>query len=108
MSSDGSVNKYGSLGNTLFDISCDGNTNYPRLSVDDNDSEPDRIMNTKYVDIKFHTNSDNVELVKYFDTVLVSYLQQLLPSTIIASINYGVDDSCGIGCMVIESNFIVR
>ena len=65
-------------------------------------------MNTKYVDIKFHTNSDNVELIKYFDTVLVSYLQQLLPSTIIASINYGVDGSCGIGCMIIEDNFIVR
>ena len=108
LSSDGSVDKYGSLGNTLFDIACDGTTNYPRLSVDDNDSEPDRIMNTKYVDIKFHTNSDNVELIKYFDTVLVSYLQQLLPSTIIASINYGVDGSCGIGCMIIEDNFIVR
>lgn len=105
---DGSVYKYGSFGNTLFDVSHDGVTNYPRLGDDDNDSEPDRIVNAKYVDIKFYTNSDNVELVKYYDAVLVSYLQQLLPSTIIASISYGVDGSCGIGCMVVEDNFIVR
>jgi hypothetical protein len=113
--SDGSVLKWGDVGNQLTDIAAYGDTPFPKLYDDDTDSNPNRIINTKYVDIEFHNDSADIELVKYYDVALVHYIQQLLPSTIIASIRFGRYRDCGIGCMMVpyivpihEDDFLVR
>ena len=47
----------------------------------------DHIMNIKRVDINFlGTKSD--AMVKYFDNVVMNYLEQILPSTLIINVNY--------------------
>ena len=58
------------------------------------DGVTNQIVNTKRVDIDFYLNSpteysnDWLEEVKYIDSVVLPYLEQVLPSTIIVTVNY--------------------
>lgn len=89
----GIVADYGATGNTLFDVirNSSGDT-YPSLGVDD--SCTDRIINTKYVDITFYlTGNETIDRYKYYDSVIIGYLEQVLPSTIICNINYEIAET---------------
>ena len=64
------------------------------------DAVTNQIVNTKRVDIDFYINSSKpysnewLEEVKYIDSVILPYLSQMLPSTIICSINYKQTNIC--------------
>ena len=47
----------------------------------------DHIMNIKRVDINFFGTKNNT-IIKYFDSVVMNYLEQILPSTLIINVNY--------------------
>ena len=47
----------------------------------------DHIVNIKRVDINFFNNDKDYN-VKYFDNVIMNYLEQILPSTLIINVNY--------------------
>ena len=52
------------------------------------DFESDKIVNTKRVRIDFKVDNTNKEIIKYYDYVILNYLEQVLPSTLIVEINY--------------------
>ena len=58
------------------------------------DGVTNQIVNTKRVDIDFYLNSrveyskEWLEEVKYIDSVILPYVEQMLPSTIIVTVNY--------------------
>ena len=58
------------------------------------DGVTNQIVNTKRVDIDFFLNAENeystewLEEVKYIDAVILPYLTQIVPSTIILTVNY--------------------
>lgn len=64
------------------------------VGIKDVDSVTNQIVNTKRVDIDFYLNSDVeyskewLEEVKYIDSVILPYLTQVVPSTIILTVNY--------------------
>ena len=47
----------------------------------------DQIINIKRVDINFYGEKDN-PTIKFFDNVVMNYLEQVLPSTLIINVNY--------------------
>ena len=53
----------------------------------------DQIINTKRIDINFfneekHEENDRLFMLKYFDNVIMNYLEQIIPSTLIVEVNY--------------------
>ena len=64
------------------------------------DGITNQIVNTKRVDIDFFITSETpysnewLEEVKYIDSVILPYLSQILPSTIICTINYKQNNIC--------------
>ncbi len=52
------------------------------------DFESDKVVNTKRVRIDFKADNTNKEIIKYYDYVILNYLEQVLPSTLIVEINY--------------------
>lgn len=48
----------------------------------------DQIINIKRVDINFYSSTD-ISVIKFFDSVIMNYLEQVLPSTLIINVNYG-------------------
>jgi hypothetical protein len=54
----------------------------------DNSNISDQIINIKRVDINFYSNTD-ISIIKFFDSVIMNYLEQVLPSTLIINVNYG-------------------
>ena len=66
----------------------------------DIDGVTNQIVNTKRIEIEFYLNSnvmysnDWLEEVKYIDSVILPYLSQMLPSTIICTINYKQSNIC--------------
>ena len=64
------------------------------------DGVTSQIVNTKRVDIDFYINTADeysnewLEEIKYIDSVILPYLTQLLPSTIICTINYKQTNIC--------------
>ena len=48
----------------------------------------DQIINIKRVDINFNINENNKDVIKFFDAVVMNYLEQILPSTLIINVNY--------------------
>lgn len=64
------------------------------VSADTADYHTDRIMNNKILDINFVTDYEYytktyLEKYKYIEDVILFYLQQMIPSTTIARINFG-------------------
>jgi hypothetical protein len=66
----------------------------------DIDGITNQIVNTKRIEIEFYLNSnvmysnDWLEEVKYIDSVIMPYVTQMLPSTIICTINYKQSNIC--------------
>lgn len=66
----------------------------------DIDGITNQIVNTKRIEIDFYINNgimysnEWLEEVKYIDSVILPYLTQMLPSTIICSINYKQSNIC--------------
>lgn len=64
------------------------------------DGVTNQIVNTKRIEIDFYINSsvmysnEWLEEVKYIDSVILPYLSQMLPSTIICTINYKQSNIC--------------
>ena len=64
------------------------------------DGVTNQIVNTKRVEIDFYISSSDkysnewLEEIKYIDSVILPYLTQMLPSTIICSINYKQSNIC--------------
>lgn len=48
----------------------------------------EQIINIKRVDINFYSSTD-ISVIKFFDNVIMNYLEQVLPSTLIINVNYG-------------------
>lgn len=64
------------------------NDGYSEISgLLDNNDISDQIVNIKRVDINFIGNKKD-ETIKYFDSVVMNYLEQILPSTLIINVNY--------------------
>ena len=61
------------------------NINSGRPKISNNIS--DQIVNIKRVDINFIGDKKD-ETIKYFDSVVMNYLEQILPSTLIINVNY--------------------
>ena len=53
----------------------------------DNIVVSDQIINIKRVDINFYSSID-ISVIKFFDSVIMNYLEQILPSTLIINVNY--------------------
>lgn len=70
------------------------------IARDNIDGVTNQIVNTKRVDIEFYLNSETpysnewLEEVKYIDSVILPYLTQMIPSTIICTINYKQSNIC--------------
>jgi hypothetical protein len=64
------------------------------------DGITNQIVNTKRVDIDFFITSETpysnewLEEVKYIDSVILPYLTQMIPSTVICTINYKQNNIC--------------
>ena len=54
----------------------------------DGNNVSDQIVNIKRVDIIFNNQKTKQE-IKYFDKIIMNYLEQILPSTLIINIDYG-------------------
>lgn len=48
----------------------------------------EQIINTKYIDITFYTEKDDLAFIKFMDNIILPYLQQLIPSNAIIRIIY--------------------
>ena len=48
----------------------------------------EQIINIKRVDINFYSKKDDIPIIKFFDSVIMNYLEQILPSTLIINVNY--------------------
>ena len=48
----------------------------------------EQIINIKRVDINFYSKKDDIPIIKFFDNVIMNYLEQILPSTLIINVNY--------------------
>jgi len=85
---DGTFVKFGDSGYTLQDIFRYGELKYD--DVESTSSNINRVINTKYIDIEFITNDTDgkYEQRKYIDSVVMNYLEQVLPSNIICRITY--------------------
>ena len=60
------------------------------ITLDDSNIS-DQIINIKRVDINFFKEKDNYT-IKFFDDIIMNYLEQVLPSTIIINVNYAVNE----------------
>jgi hypothetical protein len=85
---DGTFVKFGDSGYTLQDIFRYGKFKYDDIAS--TNSNINRVINTKYIDIEFITNDTDgkYEQRKYIDSVVMNYLEQVLPSNIICRITY--------------------
>lgn len=71
------------------------------IKNDKDDEDDNTIINVKNILISFNGNNPNE--IKYYDYVIMNYLEQLLPSTIISKIDYSVNrDECKFKEEVIE------
>ena len=88
--------RYGADGNELKDVTrvlMFRDTNSVTYGDNDvwsdlEDSSIDCIINTKYVELIFNVYLTDIERYKYFHDVVMKYLEQVLPSTIICRVTY--------------------
>lgn len=91
---DGSVYNLSNIPTVNSDKDLSSVFMYTRNSEDKNDWHTERIINNKVLDINFFTDDEYysknyLEKYKYIDDVILFYLQQVIPSTTIARINFG-------------------
>ena len=76
--------------NNLYGI-INLNEEYNGTIILDDSNISDQIINIKRVDINFFNEKDKYT-IKFFDDIIMNYLEQVLPSTIIINVNYAVNE----------------
>ena len=80
--------------NNVWGINIQSDTKPYTSSKEDKNNDTYCIINTKWLDITFNkinaniNNTYTIEKMKYFDSVVLNYLTQMIPSTAICTIRY--------------------
>ena len=81
-----SINSGGTKSKVDIKTAYDNNSDIK--SILDNTNISDQIINIKRVDINFFGKNRANPIIKYIDNIIMNYLEQVLPSTLIINVNY--------------------